>query len=125
MIKLILTKTGDQVIAGIKDFTDDSGNPIGYLLINPYILNLIPSTEIDDYGQPVSFNINYKKWIACSNDLEYRIPYDFIVTIATPDNQILESYLTKFGDIFNDDNTLQPSDSSDTAEDAGVSDIGD
>ena len=49
----------------------------------------------------------------------------FIVTIATPDNQILESYLTKFGDIFNDDNTLQPSDSSDTAEDAGVSDIGD
>ena len=52
MIKLILTKFGEQIIAGIKDFLDENGNPICYVLINPYVLNLIPSEELTEDGQP-------------------------------------------------------------------------
>lgn len=125
MVKLILTRTGEQIIAGIKDYLNEEGNPVCYVLISPYVLTLIPSEEMDENEQPVSFKINYKKWMACSKDMEYKIPYDFIATIATPDDQILESFLSRFGDIFNDDNTLQPSDSSDSSEGSGVSDSGD
>jgi hypothetical protein len=125
MIKLILTRTGEQIISGIKDYLDEEGKPVCYVLISPYVLTLIPSEEVDDNEQPVSFKINYKKWMPCSNDIEYKVPYDFIATIATPDDQILQSFLSRFGDILNDNDAVQPSDSSDTAEDAGVSDSGD
>lgn len=125
MIKLILTRTGEQIISGIKDFLGEEGNPVCYVLTSPYVLTLIPSEEVDDNEQPVSFKINYKKWMPCSNDIEYKVPYDFIATIATPDDQILQSYLSRFGDILDDNNAIQPSDSGDSAEESGVSDSAD
>ena len=125
MIKLILTKFGEQIIAGIKDFLDENGNPICYVLINPYVLNLIPSEELTEDGQPAAFTINYKKWVSCSDDVEYKIPYDLIATISNPAEQVLKSFTERFGELFNDDNTVPTTDSSDSPEGSGVSDSGD
>ncbi len=125
MIKIVLTKTGEQIITKIENFIDEENNPIGYLFTNPFLVKLTPTDELDANGQPVSFSINYTKWMTCSSDNQFRVSYDYIASVATPEKQIYENYINRFGDILNDSDTLPASDSSDSAEESGVSDIGD
>jgi len=131
MIKIVLTKTGDQVITKLETYVDENNNPIGYLLTNPYIVKLIPTKELDEQGQPISFTINYTKWIATSEDIQYRVAFDFIAAVANPEKQLYDTYMERFGVELNDttdggdagDNGT--SDSGDSAEESGVSDSAD
>jgi hypothetical protein len=125
MIKVLQMFSGEQLICGIKENIDENNKGVGFEITHPYIIQLIPSTEINEQGQPASFNVNYVRWMSCSVQTVFNIPYSALVAIGQPDEQILETYMQKFGEFLNDDNTVQPSDSSDTAEDAGVSDSGD
>lgn len=125
MIKIVLTKTGEQIITKIENYLDENDNPIGYLFTNPFLVRLTPTDEVDENGQPVSFSINYTKWMTCSGDNEFRVSYDYVASVANPEKQIYENYIARFGDILNDSNAVSASDSSDPSEESGVSDSGD
>jgi hypothetical protein len=125
MIRILKMTTGEQIVCHITEVSDDAGNGIGFEIKQPYQLQLLPDGEPNEDGSISSFKINYSKWMPCSQSSTFRLPYAAVIAIGELDEQILETYMQKFGDIFNDDNALQPSDSSNTTEDAGVSDIGD
>ena len=125
LVKVLKLQGGEQLISGIAEISNEAGEGIGFQLTHPYILNLIPSGDVGPDGQPTSFNVNYTRWISCSADNSFRVPYAAIVAIGEPDAQVLETYKSKFGDLINDTDALPASDSSDTTEDEAVSDSGD
>jgi hypothetical protein len=122
--KIILMHSGERVIAMLGEVTDEDGKGVGIIARCPYILSMMPAGDSPD-GNSTQFNVNFTKWIPFSSDDQFKIPYNSVVAIGEVEPGILDAYIGKFGDKLNDDNTLQPSDSSDTAEDAGVSDIRD
>ena len=117
--KIILMKTGERIITGlgeIKDTETDKG--ICFLFRCPYILTLVQNEE-------QKYNVNFTKWIPYSADDQFKVPYDSVIAIGNVEEEIEEIFIERFGDKLNDNDAVQPSDSSDTAEDAGVSDSGD
>ena len=123
--KVVALTTGEQIICGITELKNESGEGMCFVVAHPYLLQIIPSQDKNDEGQPSSFNINYVRFMACSSDTQFRIPYTSVMTIGEPEQEILETYMSKFGELFNDNDAVPASDSSDIVEDAGVSDSGD
>jgi len=125
LVKVLKLQGGEQLISGIAEVSNDAGEGIGFQLTHPYLLNLIPSGDIGEDGQPKSFNVNYTRWVSCSSENTFRVPYSAVVAVGEPDAQVLETYKLKFGDLINDDDTLPASASIDSAEESAVSDSGD
>lgn len=124
--KVLLMKSGERIIAGLSELTDQDGNGVCFVIRCPYIMGMTPAGEISPEGDPTQFQINFTKWFPFSSDIQFKIPYTSIVAIGEPDPNILSVYLEKFGENLNDnDGTNFTSDSTDSAEESGVSDSGD
>lgn len=124
-------QNGDQLIAGISELTNENGEGVGFELTQPYVLNLIPAGPVGENGEPTSFSVNYTRWIPCSSEASFKVPYTSVVAIGEPDQNILETFKQRFGDLDNDTTDggdagdTGTSDSSDSAEESGVSDSAD
>lgn len=125
LVKVLKMQGGEQVISGIAEVANDNGEGVGFQLTHPYLLTLVPTGAVGEDGQPNTFNVNYTRWVSCSVDTTFRVPYSSVVAIGDPEVQVLETYKAKFGDLFNDDDAISTADSSDSAEEPGLSDSGD
>lgn len=127
-VKVLVMQSGERVIAGISEMTDEEGNGLGFIIRSPYILGMTPSGQISSEGDPSEFQINFTKWFPFSTDIQFKIPYISVTAIGEPHENILNIYLEKFGDTLNDTNDggdagdIGTSDSGDSAEEPGVSD---
>jgi sporulation protein YlmC with PRC-barrel domain len=121
-------KSGERLIAGLAEFTNENGVGVGFIIRNPYILGMMPAGEVSSEGDPTQFQINFTKWFPFSSDNQFKIPYNTVVAIGEPDANILNVYLEKFGaDLYDgdDERVDDTSDSGDSSEGSGLSDSGD
>lgn len=95
-IKLILLKSGEEIIADVQQAVDKTASTWYYQLDRPYLLNVIKdSTQVhvsqdeSKMGTPVQF----VPWIPLSKDDIILMNHDWVVTIVNPVDDILESYL--------------------------------
>lgn len=116
--KLVMLISGERLVANVREVTADDGRGICLVLKRPYILNIYSTEDTNS----TKYSINFSKWQPYSTDEEYNIPYFSVITVADLDPEILTTYLKKFGDDLNDNNTVPTSDSSDTVEESGVPD---
>jgi len=123
--KILLMNSGERIITGLAEVTNSEGQAVCLLARCPYILSMIPAGDVSPDGNPSQFNVNFTKWLPYSSDDQFKIPYSSVVAIGEVDSGILEVYLEKFGDKLNDDNTVSTINSSDSAEESGVSDSAD
>jgi hypothetical protein len=123
--KILLMNSGERIIAGLAELTDPEGKAICLVARCPYILAMMPTGDVSPDGNPAQFNVNFTKWIPYSSDDQFKIPYSSVTAIGEVDPGILEVYLEKFGDKLNDNDAVSTSDSSDSAEESGLSDSGD
>lgn len=129
--KVLLMKSGERLIAGLSELTDSEGNGVCFIIRCPYILSMIPAGQVSSEGDATQFQINFTRWFPFSSDQQFKIPYTTIVAIGEPDENILNVYLEKFGDTLygderaNRSDTVSASDTGDSAEESGVSDIAD
>jgi len=122
--KVMILNSGERIISGVSEVTDENGQGICLLLRCPYILEMAPTGEYNAEGNPSQFSINFTKWFAYSSSDEFRVPYASVVAIGEPEEGILDVYIKRFGDKLNDNNAVSTSDSSDSSEGSGLSDSG-
>jgi len=123
--KVMILNSGERIISGVSEVTDENGQGICLLLKCPYILDMAPTGDLNADGNPSQFSINFTKWFAYSKSEEFRVPYTSIVALGEPEEGILDVYMKKFGDKLNDTDAVSTSDSSDSSEGSGLSDSGD
>lgn len=82
MLKLI---TGELVISNVTVLTNE------YLLENPMAVMFIPQTN--KKGQIIDTNVLFNQWIEFSIDTHLKIPKSSVITIATPDTQMIQDYI--------------------------------
>ena len=96
-IKVILLKSGEDVISDAKEILDTERQGIvAYHLSNPYIMQLTSRTEDSEGDQPkTKFSVQYTHWAPLAKQREFIIPADWVVTIYDPHDSIMNDYCQK------------------------------
>ena len=100
-IKLLLLKSGEEVIADIKEMIiggeDESTNRvIGYYLKNPCTVKIKESNPLSDNTEVVGrlgYEVSLYKWIPLSADEQITIPTDWVVTMVNPVSKLEKMYI--------------------------------
>ena len=94
-VKIALLKSGESVIADIKELNCDE-EVRGYLFINPHKIEISNSVFLTE--QPTesdSVSITFSSWILFTSDDEILVRPDWIVTIVEPIKTIKQMYEEK------------------------------
>jgi len=94
-VKIALLKSGESVIADIKELISDE-KVCGYLFTNPHKIEVSNSVFLTE--QPTesdSVSITFSSWILFTSDDEIPVRPDWIVTIVEPVKTIKEMYEEK------------------------------
>lgn len=95
-VKLALLKSGEDVIADIKEAISEETNKIvSYIFSNPYVVKLTqPQILMEDSENPETraYNISVYPWVPLSDDTDIAINPDWVVTIVEPEAKLKKSY---------------------------------
>jgi hypothetical protein len=91
-VKLALLKSGENVIADIKELISDD-KICGYLFTNPQKIKLSETMYIGEEPPELdSVGVTFSPWIVFSNDKEIAVRPDWIVTVVDPVKDIIKLY---------------------------------
>ena len=95
-IKLALLKSGEEVIADIKEIRqEETGVLVSYLFKDPYCVK-IKTTQVlvEDESRP-KHELAYYKWMSLSNDSDIIVNKDWVVCITDPLDTVKNNYEEK------------------------------
>ena len=100
-IKLLLLKSGEQVISEAKELVLKDGDKVyGYVLHKPHQVfaskvekNTLVLTEGPNDGGNVEITLS--PWILLSEDESMTVPQDWVITIVNPIKSVLKMYEEK------------------------------
>ena len=93
-VKLVLLKSGEQVIADMKELVADD-KIHGFLFENPLVVMTdVGNILLTEQGvqTPEQLGVRLESWIALSADNRMVVPKDWIVTFVNPVKDLLEMY---------------------------------
>ena len=101
-VKLLLLKSGEQVIADVKEMLvgdEESPKVVGYFLNKPCVVNIripkgnAPSDVEKNNIQTTSFKISLFPWMPLSKDSNIPISTDWVITMVNPDDKLNTMYI--------------------------------
>ena len=99
-VKLAYLKSGEQVIADIKELVDpESDKVVSLLFENPYVVvlltpELLVESSVNKLSE-VEHRVSYSPWIVFSEDKKIAVNPDWVVTVVEPNEWIKSSYIEK------------------------------
>ena len=96
-VKLALLKSGETLIADIKELVlDKEKNSYGYLFKNPKRVNIsspmLLTEESDENDEASKVQVSLTSWFLITKDTEFALPRDWIVTIMEPVDRLVGMY---------------------------------
>jgi len=96
-VKLALLKSGETLIADIKELVlDKEENSYGYLFKNPKRVNIsspmLLTEESDENDEASKVQVSLTSWFLITKDTEFALPRDWIVTIMEPVDRLVGMY---------------------------------
>lgn len=88
-VRIVILSSREQLLTLVTDIRDDANEVIGYKLLWPFILHLGEPNENGDLP------IRYTKWCPFTPVQEFQVKPNSITTVAFPDNNILENYISE------------------------------
>ena len=101
-VSIVTLKTGDRIITELKEIFDEEGEDrkgVCLLMEDPYILNLddgTPQYLTESHG--MEYQVRFSKWNPYTPDWQFKIPYDSVITISTPEPGLQNAYENKIKD---------------------------
>jgi hypothetical protein len=96
-IKLALLKSGENIIADIKELVNEDEKVVSLVFCNPYVVNLLtPQILYEESSvKETEHKISFYPWIPLSKDKEMAVDPSWIVTIVEPQEMVKSSYESK------------------------------
>ena len=89
-IKILLLKSGEDVIADLKEMVSPDEKVIGYFLNKPCVVKLIPKDSEDESKRETA--IRMYPWMPLAKEKDIPLPTDWVVTIVTPLEKVEQMY---------------------------------
>jgi hypothetical protein len=99
-VKLVVLKSGEDIVCDIQEMIVE-GKASGYILTNPYRVKIF-SKDVEDKSE---YGISFFPWIALTKQKNILIPFDWIVTVVDPIEEVNSLYQDKVNGNENDQNT--------------------
>ena len=113
-VKILLLKSGEDVIADVKEMVSPDKKVIGYFLSKPCIIKLLPKKSEGDKRET---SISMYPWMPLAKEKDIPLPTDWVVTMVTPIEKVETMYKE---DILNGQTTDQV-DNSDKSTEVDIS----
>jgi hypothetical protein len=91
-IQLALLKSGEEVIADIKEFRDSEEQLVSYLFKDPHCVKINTSKVLMESEESPKHEVIFYKWMSLSKDTDIIVNKDWVVCIVDPLEVIEESY---------------------------------
>ena len=115
-VKILLLKSGEDVIADVKEMVSPDKKVIGYFLDKPCVVKLLPKVN----GNKKETSISMYPWMPLAKERLIPLSTDWVVTMVTPLEKVEKMYTE---DVLNGE-TADQTDSSDESTKVGVTDCG-
>ena len=102
-VQLALLKSGEEVIADIKEFRNSDDELVSYLFKDPYSIKIKTSQVLIEGDSAPKHDVVYYKWMSLSKDSDIIVNSDWIVCITDPLDSITKSYTEKMNGRRSDD----------------------
>ena len=89
-IKILLLKSGEDVIADVKEMISPDKKVIGYFLNKPCVVKLIPKDSEDESKRETA--IRMYPWMPLAKEKDIPLPTDWVVTMVTPIEKVETMY---------------------------------
>ena len=91
-IQLVLLKSGEEVIADVKELRDEEQELISYVFKDPYRIKIaIPQVLMENKNKP-KHEATFYKWMPLSKESDIIVNKDWIVCITDPIDTIKTLY---------------------------------
>ena len=93
-IKLALLKSGENVIADIKELISEE-KVCGYLFTKPYFVSTRRAPILTEEKEPLNtsnLEVAFEPWIILAKDEKIPVRMDWVVTIVEPIDSIIKMY---------------------------------
>ena len=96
-IKVALLKSGESVIADIKELISDD-NVCGYLFGNPNIITYLEPELLTEQTETSKLKISLIPWILITSDTKIPVRSDWVITIVEPIEEVKKIYEEKINE---------------------------
>ena len=93
-VKVALLKSGESVIADIKEVISDD-NICGYLFENPNIITYLEPEVLTEQTETSKLKISLIPWILITSDTKIPVRSDWVITIVEPIEEVKKIYEEK------------------------------
>ena len=96
-IKVALLKSGESVIADIKELISDD-NVCGYLFGNPNIITYLEPELLTEQTETSKLKISLIPWILITSDTKIPVRSDWVITMVEPIEDVKKIYEEKINE---------------------------
>ena len=104
-IKVALLKSGESVIADIKELISDD-KVCGYLFENPNIITYLEPELLTEETETNKLKISLIPWILITSDTKIPVRSDWVITMVEPIESIKKIYEEKINDKSNQNDSI-------------------
>ena len=104
-VKVALLKSGESVIADIKELVSDD-NVCGYLFENPNIINYLEPEVLTEENETSTLKISLIPWILITSDTKIPVRSDWVITMVEPIESVRKIYEEKINDKNNQNDSV-------------------
>ena len=95
-IKLVMLKSGEQLIAEAKELVNEEKEVKGYLLDKPHkVITNTPLLLTEEQSNDSSVEVTLSPWILLSEDQEVVVQPDWVITVVQPLPSVIKMYKEK------------------------------
>ena len=103
-VKVALLKSGESVIADIKELISDD-KVCGYLFENPNVINYLEPELLVEQTETSKMKISLIPWILITSDTKIPVRSDWVITMVEPIEDVKKIYEEKINES-NQDNRV-------------------
>ena len=104
-VKVALLKSGESVIADIKELVSDD-KICGYLFQNPNIITYLEPEVLTEENQTNKLKLSLIPWILITSDTKIPVRSDWVITIVEPIEDVKKIYEEKINDKSNQNDSV-------------------
>jgi len=91
-IKLAVLKSGEDIIADVKEILNEDKNIVGYLFNDPHVVIIGDDVIFQDEDSEGHIPFSVRPWLILSKDKQIPIRPDWLVTIVEPVDMLKKIY---------------------------------
>jgi hypothetical protein len=97
-IKLALLKSGEEVIADIKELVNGDEKIVSFIFSHPYRVKLLtPQVLMENIEEEVEreYSVSFSPWMPLSIDTDILVDINWVVSVVEPIEMVKKSYKEK------------------------------